>query len=88
MGAARGRFGIAMASWRALPPTLPPRGLSRVEAAAYVGVGSTLFDRLVSLGFMPKPKKIGGRCVWDVRALDRAFDALPGDGEANPWDAT
>jgi len=26
---------------------LAPRGLSRIEAAAYVGVGPTLFDQLV-----------------------------------------
>jgi hypothetical protein len=39
-------------------------------------------------GRMPKPKKIDSRRVWDVRALDQAFDALPSDGESdqNPWD--
>jgi hypothetical protein len=37
---------------------------------------------------MPQPKRIDGRKVWDVKALDRAFEALPEDGEhtANPWD--
>jgi hypothetical protein len=37
---------------------------------------------------MPAPKRIDGRKVWDVRALDRAFEALPseGDVENNPWD--
>tara|TARA_R110002072_G_C7840840_1_gene524969 strand:+ start:916 stop:1032 length:117 start_codon:yes stop_codon:yes gene_type:complete len=37
---------------------------------------------------MPKPKRIDGRKVWDVRALDQFFEALPSDGEIddNPWD--
>lgn len=75
-----------MATRRTLPPNLPPRGICREEAAAYVGIGTTLFDTMVRDGAMPRPKEIGGRRVWDVRALDRAFDALPGDGDANPWD--
>jgi predicted DNA-binding transcriptional regulator AlpA len=69
-----------------LAPTA--RGLHRVEAARYVGVSPTKFDELVKVGQMPGPKRIGTRRVWDVRALDLAFDALPGDTpeESNPWD--
>lgn len=69
-----------------LPPTR--RGLSRVLAAGYVGVSPNKFDQLVSDGRMPKPKRIDGRKVWDVRALDQSFEALPCDGgiENNPWD--
>ena len=68
------------------PPTR--RGLSRVEAAEYIGVGTSKFDAMVTDGRMPKPKKIDGRRVWDVRSLDRFFDALPGgdDSDHNPWD--
>lgn len=64
------------------------RGLSRVEAAEYIGVGASKFDAMVSDGRMPKPKKIDGRRVWDVRSLDRSFDALPSgdDLDYNPWD--
>ena len=72
---------------RILPQSLAPRGISRKEAADYVGIGATLFDKLVHTGRMPKPKHIEGRRIWDVRALDRAFDALPGDCDVNPWDA-
>jgi hypothetical protein len=35
---------------------------------------------------MPKQKRIDARNVRDIRALDVAFTALPGEGEANPWD--
>ena len=69
-----------------LPASLPPRGLNRVEASAYVGVSPTFFDCLVGNGLMPKPKRIGSRTIWDRVALDQAFAALPDDSEKNPWD--
>jgi hypothetical protein len=65
-----------------LPPNLPPRGLSRTESAAYIGISPTLFDTLVKDGRMPKPKLINTRTVWDIRQLDKAFDELPSEGEA------
>ena len=73
---------------RALP--LPTRrGLSRAEAAGYVGIGVSKFDALVVDGRMPKALRIDGRRLWDVRQLDSAFDALHDDREdaANPWDS-
>ena len=63
------------------------RGLSRVEAAGYVGVSPTTFDRLVSEAKMPKPKRIYARLIWDVRQLDAAFECLDnGAPDSNPWD--
>jgi excisionase family DNA binding protein len=38
-----------------------PRGLSRDEAARYIGVGTTKFDEMVADGRMPRPKRIDGR---------------------------
>lgn len=91
-------------SEKAATRTLPWRGLSREEAATYIGIGTSLFDMMVADGRMPKPKRLRGdpgseskgRTLWDIRALDRAFDALPTDAEesgrnaknwdANPWD--
>lgn len=64
----------------------PRRGLSRLEAAQYVGVGATLFDEMVSDGRMPRPKQINGRTVWDRYAIDIAFTDLP-DAKGNTWDA-
>ena len=67
--------------------SVAPRGLSRTEAAAYIGVGTSKFDQLVVDGRMPAPKRIDGRVVWDRRRLDEAFESLPGDDGGNPWDA-
>jgi predicted DNA-binding transcriptional regulator AlpA len=69
-----------------LPPSLAPRGLSRVQAAEYIGIGATKFDELVASGTMPKPKRIGGRTVWDRVRLDEAFAALDDGGVGNEWD--
>lgn len=62
--------------------TAPRRGLSMIEAAAYIGVGTTKFYDMVTAGEMPLPRLIGTRKVWDIRDLDRAFDELAHDGTA------
>lgn len=62
------------------PIAYPPRGLSREEAARYVGVGATKFDQLVADRRMPRPKRIDGRVIWDRIALDAAFSDLPDEG--------
>ena len=77
-------------------------GLNREQAAAFVGVGVTLFDQLVAAGKMPAPRTISsGRYVYDVEELGAAFRAMPHKNEiaadnddrddnpptsANPWD--
>jgi predicted DNA-binding transcriptional regulator AlpA len=75
-----------MARTDALPLSLPPRGLCRVQAAQYVGVSAGTFDSLVISGRMPRPKCVGSRKVWDRAAVDLAFAALPDESEVNPWD--
>ncbi|MGA7810840.1 helix-turn-helix transcriptional regulator [Bradyrhizobium sp.] len=65
----------------------PRRGLRRLEAAHYVGISPSTFDRWVEDGALPEPIRRGGVVLWDLRKLDVAFDALSGDAEdANPWD--
>jgi excisionase family DNA binding protein len=64
----------------------PPRGMSRDEAARYIGVGTTKFDEMVQDGRMPRPKRIDGRVVWDRLRLDVAFSDLPDDTKVNPLD--
>jgi predicted DNA-binding transcriptional regulator AlpA len=83
---------------KVLPDSLPPRGLSRVQAAAYIGVSPSHFDKLIRDRLMPPPKRLGGRVVWDRKQLDKAFDALDADSngnqdddatsDCNSWDAT
>ena len=56
-----------------------PAGLSRCEAAAYVGVSPVAFDALVASGLMPPPLPLGiRRKIWNIRALDLALDKLAG----------
>ena len=54
----------------------PRHGLSRVDAAGYIGVGVMLFDELVRDGRMPRPLRINTRVLWDRRAVDLAFNDL------------
>jgi len=60
---------------------VPRRGLSRQEAARYVGISTTKFDELIGEGQMPRPVRIGCRTIWDLRKLDAAFDLLSGPEE-------
>jgi hypothetical protein len=57
--------------------SLPRRGLSREEAAIYLGISGTTFDQMRSDGLIESARTIGGRKLWDIRDLDMAFDALP-----------
>jgi excisionase family DNA binding protein len=67
---------------------IPRRGLSRDEAAMYIGVSAGKFDDMINDGRMPSPRRIDGRKVWDVRELDLAFDVLPRDNvpAGNSWE--
>jgi predicted DNA-binding transcriptional regulator AlpA len=66
---------------------VPRRGLSREEAAMYIGISPSKFDALVGEGSMPAPVKIDSRKIWDIRALDLAFDALSAENcSTNSWE--
>jgi excisionase family DNA binding protein len=68
---------------------VPRRGLSRIEAAVYLGVSPGKFDQLVDDGRMPAPRRIDRRKVWDRYEIDVAFDALPSENplsQASTWD--
>ena len=68
--------------------TQPRRGLRREEAAAYVALSPSMFDKMIKDGRLPKPKKFGDASVWDMRQLDLAFEAMPdaNNDNTNPWD--
>jgi excisionase family DNA binding protein len=68
---------------------VPRRGLSRIEAAVYLGISPGKFDQLVDDGRMPAPRRIDRRKVWDRYEIDMAFDALPSENplsQASTWD--
>lgn len=57
------------------------RFLTREQAAAYVGVGTSTFDAEVRAGTWPAAMRRGARgaaLTWDRRLLDRAADRLGG----------
>lgn len=62
---------------RANTRPVPRRGLSREEAAAYIGVSPSKFDLLRKDGRIGAAKLLDGRKLWDIHALDAVFDALP-----------
>jgi hypothetical protein len=70
-----GKAGLSTRS-RSTTFVITPRGLNRNEAATYVGLGVTKFDQLVRRGSMREPIRIDSRILWDIRALDIAFDTV------------
>ena len=57
-----------------------PRGLSRDQAATYLGISGSTFTRLVDRKQMPRGKRISeGRLVWDRADLDHHFDHIDED---------
>jgi hypothetical protein len=64
--------------------SLPRRGLSREEAAMYLGISGSTFDEMRSAGQIEPPRLIKGRKLWDIRDLDMAFDALPRESDILP----
>lgn len=65
-----------MSKYHAIPVS-ERAGLSRPEAAEYIGVSATLFDQAVADGRMPQPRHMNSRLVWSRRELDRYFEELP-----------
>jgi hypothetical protein len=57
-----------------------------VQAAAYIGVSPSHFDKLIRDRLMPPPKRLGGRVIWDRKLLDKTFDALDVDSNQNQDD--
>lgn len=60
----------------------PPRGLSRYEAARYIGVAPTHFDELIAEGKMPACKHSRGYKLWDRVQLDIAFTGLESEEDS------
>lgn len=60
---------------------IKPRMLSIEEAAGYLGLAAkTIRNRTGKKADKPfpvKPKRIGGRVLFDIKDLDKYFDTLP-----------
>lgn len=63
-----------------------PRGLRRVDAARYLGISATHFDKQVRAGVIPAPHQMFGVNLWDRAALDALFDGVPTPSD-NEWDS-
>jgi hypothetical protein len=66
------------------------RGLSRVEAAAYIGVSPSKFDQLRHTGRLAAPKVLDGRLIFTVERLDEFLDSLPDENQTSDdeWTAS
>ncbi len=53
----------------------PPRGMRADRAAAYLGMSTSSFLRLVGTS-LPNGVPIGGMIIWDRLDLDAAFENL------------
>lgn len=65
-----------------------PRGLRRLDAARYLGVSPSTFDRIREAGIAPPPRQLLGVVIWDRHDLDALITDLPvaGETKTNPWD--
>lgn len=59
-----------------LPSSCPPRGLSRIQSAAYIGVSTTTFDTLRLRHVSPLNERIGSDNIWNRLAPNEAFGAF------------
>ena len=56
---------------------IPRRGLSRLEAASYLGISASKFDELRKEGRIGPAKVLDGRKLFPIEMLDEFFDSLP-----------
>jgi hypothetical protein len=67
---------------------MPRRGLSRVEAATYLGISPSKFDELRKNGRIGPARLLDGPKLFAVEMLDEFFDNLPEEDHESPDDWT
>jgi hypothetical protein len=67
---------------------VPRRGLSRVEAATYLGISPSKFDELRKAGRIGPAKILDNRKLYAIELLDEFFDALPDESRDTVEDWT
>lgn len=63
-----------------------PRGLRRADAATYLGISLSHFDKQVKAGAIPAPREMFGVTIWDRVTLDALFDGVLTASNDNYWD--
>ena len=66
----------------------PRRGLSRIEAAMYLGISPSKFDELRKANRIAPPKILDGRLIFTIERLDEFLDALPYENQTDNDDWT
>jgi hypothetical protein len=64
------------------------RGLSRVEAARYLGISPSKFDELRNGRRLRPAKVLDGRKLFGVETLDEFFESLPNETHEDDDDWT
>ena len=66
------------------------RGLSRIEAAIYLGISPSKFDELRKAHRIAPPKVLDSRLIFTVERLDEFLDSLPDENETRDeeWTAS
>ena len=66
------------------------RGLSRVEAAAYLGISASKFDELRKANRIAPPKVLDGRLIFTVDGSTNFSTSLPDENQADngEWTAS
>jgi hypothetical protein len=66
---------------------VPRRGLSRIEAACYLGISPSKFDELRKSNRIGPAKILDGRKLFPIEMLDDFFDELPDESDeaAEDW---
>ncbi len=66
-----------------------PRGLRRAQAAAYLGISASHFDKQRASGAIPAPRPLFGVEIYDKLDLDRLFgghDMVADNDNDSYWD--
>jgi hypothetical protein len=64
------------------------RGLSRIEAATYLGISPSKFDELRKANRIAPAKVLDGRLIFTTERLDEFLDALPDENQTDKDDWT
>ena len=60
-----------------------PRLITKTAAAEYMGMGTSLFTKLVSQNRLPQPIRISERrIVWDINDLDSHIEIMKVESQA------